>query len=165
MIFYERGLTMSKVNKHNGVPSAVTIEELVSANGNWMVVYCYNRFGNNIMMLLPNFDNPEDGYDVMEINTACTEVATYCYEESRLVDQYMRKHPDHPFLIMERTMIECTQKLCELLAGYHDDLEKFIRDSDEFDRWRRAVHKIHNTDGAEITAEYEGWEKFAPDAE
>lgn len=149
---------MTNIEKHNYQPKHLSIEELVHSNGNWTVVYCYNRFGSNVMMLLPTFEVDEDE---AEVNKSCVELAASSYEEARLIEQYIKVHPGHPFLVMADTMMGCNQIMCGLLDEYHNDFEQFIRDSDEFDRWRRAVHKIHNTDGAEISAYYDGWESFA----
>ncbi len=140
---------------HDRAP--LTIEELVGCNGNWRVVYVYHNWGNNILMLLPNND-PDHDSEESTINTSCMETPDGVFEEALMVNQWIGKHPDTPFLVADETMLKCVQVMQDRLAAYNGDWDKFIDDAAEFDKWRKVAHYVATHNGAENTVCYGSWE-------
>ena len=132
------------------------IEKLISQNGNWRLQYVYNRYGDDILFLLPYFND-----DDISKNEILVEMCNSTHEESIIIDNFISKNPDTPFIIQRNNIVDCinnmNSRLDKLIDG--DDYSKFIECSSKFDEFRIACLNINHLD-AYNDACYKGWEKY-----
>lgn len=151
----------------NGYRIALTLDNLIGDDSNWMVSYVYNNWGNSILMLLPRLD-PDHDSEESKINNACMSIGEGTFEEEYAVDQWIKEYPHTPFLVSvgdgRGEITKCVEVMKEKIAGYNNDWQKFIDDSIEFDKWRRVVYYVSNTDGAEQIVCHEGWKALLKEA-
>lgn len=139
------------MNRPNGMP--LTIENLVGANGNYIVVYVYCNYGDNILFMLPNFQIDEEE---KEINDAVINITDSSFEEYYLVEQFLSEFPNTPFIARARSILECT-KVMNARLGCISDFNTFINYTHEFNKWRKVVYKVSKEDGLECKAYHDGW--------
>lgn len=124
------------------------ITTLVESNGNWQVFYKYNNYGDNFLLLLPNFDN--DGE--VDKNVALVHMTEGCYEEVAIIDSFIRTNPNTPFIVQGKTIIECVNTMnqrlidCKAISGATDPESPFYKEMDDFDAFQRACMKVAFTD-------------------
>lgn len=147
-------------NSNYRVP--LTLDNLIGDDGNWMVCYVYNNWGDSVLMLLPRLD-PDHDSEESKINSACMNIGCGTFEEEYAIHQWIKEYPHTPFLVSagnsgDRGDISRSVEIMkEKIAGYNNDWRKFIDDSIEFDDWRRVVYYVSNTDGEEQVVCHESW--------
>lgn len=124
------------------------ISKLVDSNGNWQVFFKYNNYGDNFLLLLPNFDN--DGE--LDKNVALNHLTEGCYEEVSLIDSFLRSNPETPFIVQGKTIMDCVNTMNQRLID-SDALEemmnpesKFYKEWDDFDAFQTACMKVAFSD-------------------
>ncbi|MCM1439503.1 MAG: hypothetical protein NC131_09945 [Roseburia sp.] len=138
----------------------LTLDALIEGNGNWMIVHVYNNWGNPIMMLLPHFDLELDSKEAI-INNSCISVGEGVFEEEYAIHQWLEKHADTPFIVSEKTFLECAHKMSDIVAAYNNNREKFLDDATLFDQWREVVCYVDlSTNGEEQALVHCGWESL-----
>lgn len=150
---------MTKNERFNYAPKEegpITPDMIVKANGNWKIVYCYNNWGDNILMILPNFmvDDEEQAMCL-----AATECPSGTFEQEGLCRQWMKEFPNSPFMIQRPSFAMAVTELYRRLELLEGDYNKFIEQSIEFDKWLHAVYAVEIEDGESLmyTAYHEGW--------
>ena len=141
------------------------IDDLIGANGNWYLEFRYNRHGSNILFLLPSFcvDDDEE-----KKNNYVVDMADGLFEESVILQNFIKEHPNTPFIISEHCFDKCVEVLKERLDGLIDysnkyPYDKFQVECDEFAKFMTAVFNILSSEEPEATiynAAYYGWEKY-----
>lgn len=140
--------------------SELTLDNLVNTPGSWMVAYVYNNWGNQIMMLLPHTEYEMYSREAI-INNSCITLGDAVFEQAYAIEQWIRVHGNTPFIVSEKTFLECAKKMNDLVLGYHDDWEKFLSDAEIFDQWREVVCYVDlSTTGEEYALTYNGWESL-----
>lgn len=155
--------------ENNGYRIPLTLDNLIGDDGNWMLSYVYNNWGNSILMLLPRMDPDHDSKE-SKINNACMTIGEGTFEEKYAVHQWIKEYPNTPFLVSASSkegrgdITKCVEIMKEKVAGYNNDWGKFIDDSIEFNKWREVVYYVSNTDGAEQVVYHESWRSLMKEA-
>lgn len=121
------------------------IDELISDNGNWQILYKWNRFGENFLFLLPNFQNRNE-----ELwNIAISSIIEYDYEGVEVVNNFIRSRPDTPFIVTSNSISDCisimNQKLNDI--GYKHRSYRFTEEYEEFCIFLNACLRINEENG------------------
>lgn len=135
--------------KHMSVPCHTSgksnIDELISANGNFYLSFHYSNYGYNTLLLLPNYcidDNEDDK------NKAVIDMLDGLFEESLIIDEFIKEHPNTPFIIKEYCFDKCVETLKERLdilivtGDGEKNYEKFINEYEKFDKLRKAAWNL-----------------------
>lgn len=135
--------------------TAYNVDKLIGTNGDWKLCYEYNNYGNNTLMLLPDY--------AAEI---ISDMNNSEFEESSIIEDYIRSCPNNPFIIRENGFIksveELTSRLSQLIDG--DNMEKFNEEYDKFLDFVEVCKRIQDDErGFVYEVLHKGWEHFVPE--
>ena len=159
---------MNKIIYNNSKQDGnISIENLISSNGDWRVSYVYNNYGQNTLFLLPNY-GVDDNEDI--INNTVMDCQQDAFEIAYLVDQFINDHPSTPFIVRDST-VGLAIKLMDSRLGMYSSWEKFVDDAEEFNHWMQVVYivsvpksvkisrcGIYDSDDLMYMAYNKGWE-------
>lgn len=139
------------------------IDRLVNGNGDWILIFTYNNFGDNVLLLLPNH---RVGDDELPERQAIINLISDWNEWSIIIDDFMKDRPDQPFIIKGETLIECvdimSKKLSKLIID--DDFSKFTDEDEMFSALLKLANRIEidlKSDGNLLwTVMYHKWINF-----
>lgn len=156
-----------KEMKNEPEPQFVTtyaLDKLISSSsGSWKLCYVYNRFGYNTLMLLPT----DEGFCSIDgAAEILMDMNEWEFEHSLIIDHYIRRYPNNPFIIRENGFIECIKELTSRLFQLIDEdgFGKFYKECDKFFDFIRVCKQIHDreSEGFVYQVLNKGWENFIP---
>lgn len=117
------------------------IDRLVNGNGDWILIFTYNNFGDNVLLLLPNH---RVGDDELPERQAIINLISDWNEWSIIIDDFMKDRPDQPFIIKGETLIECVDIMSKKLSKViiDDDFSKFTDEDEMFSALLKLANRI-----------------------
>ena len=120
------------------------ITNLVECNGNWQILFRYNNYGDPFMFLLPNFDLSDEE---REMNSGIIDLSEGDFNSICIIDNFIRTHPDTPFIVKGNTIIECINTMNDKLikSDYTSNQIEcvFFKEFEEFILFLKACRKIY----------------------
>lgn len=117
------------------------IDRLINGNGEWILIFTYNNFGDNVLMLLPNFRVNDDELPERQ---AIINLTSDWDEWNMIMDDFMSDRPNQPFIVKGKTLIESidimSKKLSKVIIG--DDFSKFDDENEMFSEFLKLGNRI-----------------------
>lgn len=139
--------------------TAYNVDKLIETNGDWKLCYEYSNYGNNTLMLLPD----DTLYNAAEI---ILDMNRSEFEESLVIDIYIKSCPNNPFIIRENGFIKSVEELTSRLSQLidEDNTEKFNEEFDKFLDFVKVCELIQQDEGGFVyEVLHKGWEHFVPE--
>lgn len=111
------------------------IDTLINEQGDWILSYSYNAYGNNILFLFQNFSMNDIRF---KYNQSIMEMAYKSQKTNLILKKYIEYNPNIPFVINADGFFDCVNilenKLPELstINSYNQFLDKYYQRHEKF---------------------------------
>lgn len=135
---YKEGGNLNGNRKTEGYSN---IDRLINGNGDWILIFTYNNFGDNVLMLLPNHRVNDNELPERQ---AIINLTSDWDEWNMIMDDFMSDRPNQPFIVKSKTLVECidimSKKLSKVIIG--DDFSKFNDENEMFSELLKLGNRI-----------------------
>lgn len=115
----------------------ISIDSLVTSD-NWIISYVNKSTASNVLFLLQKFgeDDNED-----DINGWVMTCPTMTFSISSLINQFINKYHETPFIVIGLEISECIKVMDERLRKY-TNFDQFMNDAKEFYHWKQVIYVV-----------------------